>query len=76
MLYCKCIQCWRKRQGSSFSQGLSASFAHSHTKRWHADALTGSHAKVSEYTTLTRELAAQVTEKDDRDLLLKDLDWI
>jgi hypothetical protein len=41
-----------------------------------AEALTGSQAKVSEYITLARELAAQVTEKDDRDSLLKDLDSI
>ncbi len=41
-----------------------------------AKALTGSLAKVLESTALARELAVQVTEKDDRDSLLKDLDSI
>lgn len=60
-----------------FSQGLSPfyrGFAYAALAR--AEALTGSQAKVLEYIALARELAAQVTEKDDRDSLLKDLDSI
>ena len=60
-----------------FSQGLSPffrGFAYEALAR--AEALTGSDAKVREYIALARELAARVTEKDDRDSLLKDLDSI
>jgi hypothetical protein len=58
-----------------FSQDLSPffrGFAYEALAR--AEALTGSQAKVREYVALARGLAARVTEKDDRDSLLKNLD--
>lgn len=60
-----------------FSQGeppFYSGFAYEALAR--AEALTGSRVKVTEYIALARQLAAQVTDKDDRNSLLKDLDSI